>query len=355
MLASGRAHRPAAHLLSLLVLLSAIVPGAARADGWCPAAADRDAPAARAVLREAEMRLFDPPRPLPVVRTEGLLPGQGGREESLVARRDLPRMRSFALAWWLTHDGRHAQALARYLDAWTSVYRISYSPIDETHFEAMVDAYAIAGEALPEATRRAAAEFLHSMAAGYIARMDRGRGERKDTWINNWQSHRVKIVTLIAVALDDPGLFADARRLYREQLAANIRKDGSVEDFHLRDALHYVVYDLEPLARAAMAAKLRGEDWLRAEGRNGSSLAQALDWLRPYAAGDKSHEEFARSRVRFDAERRAAGVKGFGGTWERGSARTLLWSAATLDARYLPLAKSLGAAPGWLQLCWKPQ
>jgi hypothetical protein len=166
----------------------------------------------REVIRYADRRLREEPRPMPVVRTEGLLPGNATREQSLIARRDLPQMRAFAMAWKLSGDSRYAQALSRYLDAWLKVYRISFSPIDETHFDAVADAYAMAGEALPASIRQATADFLRAMASGYIERMDRGRGERRSTWTNNWQSHRVKIVTLAAVALDDADLFAQARR-----------------------------------------------------------------------------------------------------------------------------------------------
>jgi hypothetical protein len=164
----------------------------------------------------------------------------------------------------------------------------------------------------------------------------------------------VKIVTLAAVALDDADLFAQARRLYLEQLAANIRIDGSVEDFHQRDALHYVTYDLEPLARAALAARLRSQDWLDLQSRSGSSLAQALDWLMPYTRGEKQHEEFRRSTVRFDAERRAAGVKGFSGLWNPREATALFWMAAFLDKRYAETAKLLSATPpAWMAACWQ--
>lgn len=263
--------------------------------GWCPATLVPGSPAARAVLRDAEKRLADAPRPLPVVRTEGLLPGQGGREASAVARRDLPKMRTFALAWRLSADRRHLSALARYLDAWTATYRLSYSPIDETHFEAMIDAYAVAGPDLPEPTRQATAAFLRSMAAGYIERMERGRGVPRDTWTNNWQSHRVKLVSMAAAALVDERLFGAARKLYGEQLQATIRDDGSVEDFHQRDALHYVIYrPAAPGARSACGAHSRR----RLAGRwygpplpgPGTAVAAALCAGRTAASGIRAIE-----------------------------------------------------------------
>ena len=325
----------------------------ATAANWCQAPVARDSAATRAVVREADKRVSDPPRPLPVVHTEGTLPGQGIYDASLVARRDLPQMRAFALAWRATQDARYLEATARYLDAWVKVYQPGFNPVDETHFEVMTDAYAITANALPRETRRAAANYLRGMASGYVTRIDRGRGEKKDTWTNNWQSHRVKIVTVIAVALNDEALFADARRIYIDQLNANLRADGTVQDFHLRDALHYVTYDLEPLTRAAQSATLRGEDWLRLAAKNGATLAGALNWLEPYALGEKTHEEFVRSKVSFDARRNRAGVKGFSGQWDRRQSRDLYWMAALLDARYTATAKSVSATPpDWMGACW---
>ncbi|WP_042063084.1 alginate lyase family protein, partial [Acidomonas methanolica] len=73
----------------------------------------------------------------------------------------------------------------------------------------------------------------------------------------------VKLVTMMAVALDDTLLFDAARTLFRAQIAANIAPDGETLDFRERDALHYVVYDLQPMVQAALAARTRGEDWYR--------------------------------------------------------------------------------------------
>ena len=328
-----------------LLLASLICLPAAAAD-WCPGVKQAPAKAAQAVLRQADRRLDDAPRPLARVHTEGMLPGPA-YTEAATARRDLSQMRAFALAWRLTQDRRYIAALSRYFDAWTRIYEISFNPVDETNFDVMIAAYALAAEALPAATRQSTAAFLRRMAGGYLERMERGRSEKKDIWINNWQSHRIQIVTLISVALEDRELLARSRQFFNEQLDNNIRADGSVLDFRLRDALHYVVYDLEPLARAALAARLAGEDWLRMKGRRdgGGKLDKALDWLVPYATGQHEHLEFVHSTVRFDAQRNAAGVKGFSGKWDRSSARELMWMAALLDARYRPVAQSISAAP----------
>ena len=74
-------------------------------------------------------------------------------------------------------------------------------------------------------------------------------------------------------------------------------------------------------------------------------LAAALRWLELYAAGDKQHEEFVHSTVRFDARRAAAHVKGYEGLWQREEASNLYCIAARLDPEFARMADALEAGP----------
>jgi hypothetical protein len=65
--------------------------------------------------------------------------------------------------------------------------------------------------------------------------------------------------------------------------------------------------------------------------------------LAPYTRGDKTHEEFVRSQVRFDAQRAAAGVPGFAGPFTPKQAQYVFWLAVQLDAKWLELSKKLGS------------
>jgi hypothetical protein len=49
------------------------------------------------------------------------------------------------------------------------------------------------------------------------------------------------------------------------------------------------------------------------------------------------------SKVRFDAQRAAAGVQGFAGPFDPKKARTIYWLATRLDARWLELSSALGS------------
>jgi len=125
-----------------------------------------------------------------------------------------------------------------------------------------------------------------------------------------------------------------------------VTAEGEVIDFGERDALHYVVYSLLPLAELCLAARAHGEDWLWRPNALGASVATAIDWLVPYAEGRRSHQEFVRSKIRFDAERARAGIAHFGGVWDRTRALELFALATALDRRWEPTLASIARAAG---------
>ncbi|OPA88096.1 alginate lyase [Pseudomonas fluorescens] len=334
-------------------VLSALFAGlshAALAANLCQPTASN--PANQAFMAAAQRHLADQPNPLAHLHTEGTLPHHGIREQSIAAEKDWPVMRQAALAWRLSGDPRYLKQVDNYLAAWADVYQPDFNPIDETNLDMLINAYALTADHLRLETRDASRRLISNLGNGYIARIEQFHGPRKGTQTNNWQSHRVKLVTVAAAALGDKAMLEQAHQLFKQQIADNVLPDGSVTDFQDRDALHYVVYDLEPLVQAALAAKPYGGDWLNLK-TNGASLAAALDWLVPYANGQRSHQEFVHTHVQFDKDRAGVGEAGYSGTWQPKSSATLFWLAAQLDTRYLPVAKQLAEHPAdWISACY---
>lgn len=320
-----------------------------------PASVNASLAASKLVAR-ASQHVDDAPHAMERLHTEGTLPHEGIYDESVRSARDFAVMRDAAFAWRITGDKRYLDQVDRFLKAWSSTYQPSFNPIDETKFDGLIQAYILVRDALTPSTRQATQNLLRTFAEGYIAHSDKrndpGKPRTSLTWVNNWQSHRVKLLTLSASALQDSGLMAEANRLFRQQIADNVRVNGSVEDFEDRDALHYVVYDLEPLTMAAIAARPYGYDWLNLQAHTGANLASAMKWLVHYANGSRTHEEYVHTHVAFDKKRADAGVPGFVGQWEPKSAATLYWQTSLLDPAYKDLAQKLSATPpDWLALC----
>ncbi|MFC5429171.1 alginate lyase family protein [Paraburkholderia denitrificans] len=309
-------------------------------------------PGVKTLVAQVAARVNDMPHPVATLHTEGTLPHEGIYDRSVEAANELDLMRDAALAWRATSDDRFLKLVDRFLTAWVATYRPSFNPIDETRFEGLILAYDMTASALPVKTRNATMAFLTRFANGYIAQVDAQPRPLKGNFANNWQSHRVKLIAMIAFTLDNRKMIATAQRLFVEHIGDNIAPDGSTRDFAERDALHYVAYDLQPLVTAALAARRHNRNWLNERAANGATLTRALDWLAPYAMGEKTHEEFVHSTVAFDARRREAGLPGFSGPWDPKNAAELFHLAARLNGRFTPIALRLAPKPpAWLAVC----
>lgn len=333
----------------LLIAVTILVSAPGMAAPWCVnAKAERLLP----LRNEVKKNLSPESRAVERVHTEGTLPHQGIWDQSVEAKKDWPVMRDLALLWQEQRKLEDLAALSRLLTDWGTRYQPSFNPIDETDLDAYIDAYAVTRDALAPPVRRIAQRFIRQLGEGYLNRMEHDFKPNDGRWINNWNSHRVKLATLAAVALDDEAMLARARTQFISHLGRNLRKDGSTVDFEDRDALHYVAYDLEPLTRAALAARLHGENWLDLKGSTGVSVSDALDWLAPYAKGDKTHEEFVHSRVKFDYQRRDAGLAGYSGVWNTELSSNLYAMATILDPKYAAISQRLSPLGGWMAACW---
>jgi len=304
---------------------------------------ERTPPQAQAELIKAAQKTLDRPLHLmSLVRTSGLLDGEGTRAQSQQAQEDWRQARLQALAWRLSGKQEHLDSARRYVLGWTANFQPSYNPIDETDLSSLLFAYDLIADALDDGQREQVRRFGRTLATGYLAEkvLNGGPGTAR----NNWHSHRIKLGTAGAYVSGEPALIVTAQQRFAEHIPHNIHDDGLPLDFEQRDALHYVVYTLEPLLMAALMAQVHGEDWYGANKRLGAALA----WLEPYAKGSKTHEEFVHSSVSFDRKRAATGVPGFAGEWQRNGAATVYQLAACFDMRYAPLAGELHP-PAWVQ------
>lgn len=289
------------------------------------------------------------PAAIPKIHVEGTLPHTGIYDISANAMRDFSYMRALGLLIRNTNNRDAVKKLSTYFEAWTSTYKPNFNPIDETLFDGFIDSYLLSKNELSSETNEAVKQFLHTMALGYLKAMDSHKTDNDDPWISNWQSHRIKLLTMISFALDDKKLYELSKFFYVRQINMNIDQNGEVLDFKKRKALYYVVYDLEPLVRAALIAQENGDDWLHLEGTKKQSLETALDWLLPYANGSKDHIDFENPTTLFDFIRKKHNIHGFNGKWSPASAVNLYWSASVLSKKYRSVALHLSTeSPFWL-------
>lgn len=350
-----------------------------------------------ALIKQADRILKMQPSPLPAVHVEGVLDFKDAAH-----MKDWPKTLALALAYRATHDDRYLGKAQDYLAAWLDVYHLSLhaipantacaaypipnpgiqcvDPIDDTEISTLVLAYDLLRSELPDDVTAKMQRFMHNMALSYLGdiEMRTSRAEatpepRLDHYLyTNWHSHRIKLAMMSAFETGDADLIARAVSAFKQQVAGNLvypgnqtvyesylnntpldktqksaletnptlLNNGSVYDFYQRNALHYVIYDLDPLLQAALIARANGFQenlyWYTAE--NGAQLARAMRWLLPFAEGNAVHREFVNSSVSFDSRRAKAGLKDYAGYWDPLRAKGVFRLAVILD-------KSLLTAP----------
>jgi hypothetical protein len=305
--------------------------------------------------RLAGQALSEAPHPIDTIRSEGLLQGDPLKTATQGALKDMGKMYALALLYKIRGNAVYLSTLQRYLGAWAKTNHSRGDPIDDTNLDPVIEAYDMVKGVLPADEQQAVRDWLRATAATEITAVY-NRPNRATSY-NNWHSHRLKIVGEIGFAIGDSALEGYADRGLETQIGRNLRPDGSSEDFALRDALHYHVYDLEPLLQLAIVVKrATGIDYYSWASPSGSSIQHSVAWLLPYVTGEKTHAEFVNSTVEFDRRRALNGETAYkAGTLfdPKNGVRTLLL-AAYFDPSLIATARKAAGTedrfPAWVSV-----
>lgn len=328
--------------LQHLVAAGARETGAAKSTG---AAEPGSADATRfyASFRQvAEKALTETPNPIDTIRTEGLLKGNPRKTATALALADMPRIYALTLVYQVGGDKKYLQKAGEYLHAWATSNTPNGDPIDDTNLDNAIETYDMIKSDLPPTEEAVIKDWLKRTAETEIS-SPRNQPNRSTSY-NNWHSHRLKIIGEIAFAIGDTALENYTIRGIKAQVERNLNPDGSSIDFESRDALHYHVYDLEPLLKLAIVLqRATGVNYYVYRSPTGSSIKNSVDWLLPYLNGQKTHPEFVNSTVNFDRQRAKNNEADYkaGSLFDpRNGVKTLIL-AARFDEDLLPLARKL--------------
>lgn len=254
--------------------------------------------------------LNETPNPIDTIRTEGLLRGNPRKVKTQTALADMNKIFVLALQYRLTQDNKFLDKSISFLVSWASVNYPNGNPIDDTNLDKAVEAYDLIQNNLPAKEKLLIQKWLKETALAEInsKRMQPGRA----TAINNWNAHRLKVVGEIGYALHDQQLIDWTITNLKSHIEINLNPDGTSLDFKERDAMHYHIYDLEPLLKLAiMIDRAKGQNFYTYESAKGSSIKKSVDWLMPYLTGQKQHEEYVNTTVKFDRDRAKNNEPGF--------------------------------------------
>ena len=290
----------------------------------------------------ADAALQVDPQPIDTLRTEGLLQGDPRKTATREALRDVHMMYALAVAYGITRRQEYLDKASVFLIAWADSNFSRGDPIDDTNLDPAIEAYEmLKGGLVPGERKRIGRWFSRIAEAEIHARFnDPGRA----TAHNNWNAHRLKIVGEIGFAIGDKSLQEYAIAGIKEHIGRNLLPDGRSEDFVSRDAIHYHLYDLEPLLKLAIVLqRATGVDYYTWQAPGGSSLQKSVEWVLPYLDGRQTHAEFVNSTVEFDKRRAENGEAAYkaGTMFEPKSGVATLVLAAYFDVTLMDLARRL--------------
>ncbi len=263
---------------------------------------------ARLMEQSADDVLAKTPHPVEDIQSAGKLKGSAEKVRTEKALDDFRDLKNLEWGYVLTGQKPYGQKAEDYVVAWAKTCRPPENPIDATNLETLIETYDLIRPHIDSASRQRVDDWLKSVIETLFASED----PHKNNYRNNWQAHRLKIISMAAFVLGDQATEQRALGELKTLFESNLNADGSTYDFLERDALHYHVYDLEPLIRTAILYQ-RGAnlDLYHEKTTQGASIAGCVSFLIPYAKKEKTHPEWVHTTVQFDIQRAQNHEKGY--------------------------------------------
>lgn len=303
-----------------------------------------DAEARAIAAAEAELAaaaLDDEPTPLAVIHYEGLVHTDPRRIATVAKLRQTADAAHLFRHWQLSGDDRAAAQLRRLIDAWFSTYAITGNDVNENKLLPLLLAYAALRDRFDDDRRADLDAFVQSLGETH-ARVVRNHDGRMT---NRFTKHlRILAACGSAIGRDEwNGLALDGVRSF---VAQSLRSDGTSADLEQRDSLTYQGSALKPPLELAMLAGDAGRELYAWESPQGGSLKKSIDYVVPYARGERVHREWVDTKIDLDRQRAAAGLAEYqpGRLFEPASALGALEAASFFDPSLLPLVRQLSGS-----------
>lgn len=277
------------------------------------------------------------PQPLAVIHYEGLV-NTDPRRVATVEK--LGQMRAAALlvrAWQASGDPQAALALKRLTVAWSETYRPTGNDVNENKLYPLLIAYAaLRDDFSPEDQHRVDA-WVERLGVLHLAAV------QDSTHFTNRYSKHVRLLALAGLILGREAWLDESREGVKRFVRESLRADGTSRDLELRDSLGYHASALRPPLQLAMLSGAKGRDLYRWTSESGGSLNRSVEFLVPYAMGEKVHHEWVDTKVDLDRRRAAAGLEKYrtGKTYDPYDALKVMEAASFFDPQLMTVVRHL--------------
>lgn len=287
---------------------------------------------ARELLKEKQDRLASlpqlPPRPLREMVYEGRLNTDPARIATVEHLQDMDRTAAWLEVWQATNDPALARSLQVMIVAWSGTYLPTGNDVNEGKLVPLLVAYEALRADFPAEERARVDEWVRALASPHFIVI-----RKHSLATGNRYAKRLRLVALAGLILGESQWKEAAEAGLRALVERALYAGGTSHDLHERDTLTYHTTTLRPLLDIALLARRNDRNLYEWEASSGGSIKRSVDYVRPYASGEKTREEWKNSRVELDRRRAAAGIAHYhaGSLYEPRQALPLLEAAELFD------------------------
>ncbi len=265
---------------------------------------DPEAGAIAQEIKQQALPLLDAqPQPLEVIHYEGLVHTDPRRIATVAKLKQMSDVAWLVRYWQVSADERAASTLRRFILAWTGAYKLTGNDVNENKFRPLLVAYHALRDGFDPEQRKQIDAWVERLGELHAEAVQTSRH-----FTNRYGKH-IRLTALAGMILDRQEWVDLAHQGVKRFVTESLRPDGSSHDFEYRDTLTYHTSALRPPIELAMITDDKGRELYTWESPEGGSLKKSVDFVVPYAMGEKTHKEWVNSKVDLDRRRAEAGLE----------------------------------------------
>jgi len=294
------------------------------------ALADNDPEAQKlaAEAREAAIPLLDAtPQPIEVIHYEGLVNTDPKRIETVSKLREMDDAAALVRYWQLTGDEKAAETLRKFILAWATTYKPTGNDVNENKFYPLFVGYQALRPTFEPADQEKVDAWIEEIAELHASEV------RSSDHLTNRYTKRLRMLALFSEILDRPEWKGDTEAGIRRFVDNSLFADGTSHDLKRRDTLTYHMSSLKPVIQLCILSGDKGAELYRWTGKKGGSLEKSVNYVIPYATGEKTREEWKNSKAGLDKRRAEAGLEKYrpGSLFDPSDALEMMEQASFFD------------------------
>lgn len=292
---------------------------------------------ADAEVKKAEAYLGNEPNPLEVIHYEGLVNTNPKRIACVEHLRDMTKAAQLYRYWQVSGDPHASETIRDFVTAWFDTYKLTGNDVNENKLYPLLIAYLAFREEFSADDRNRLDNVVENLGKLHL------KGVKRSKHLTNRYSKHVRLLAVCGMILNREDWVEKAVGGIERFVEKSLYEDGSSKDFKYRDTLTYHGSSLRPHIQLCMVLGEKGRELYSKENTQGGSLKKSVDFVVPYAMGEKVHKEWVNTKVGLDRKRAAAGIEKYrtGRLFEPKGALRLMEEASFYDSKLIAVVRHL--------------